>query len=300
GPASHSVAELSRLMIGDEPPQIARRPPEYGSTALRVEGLELPKQHEFGVALRAVSLQVRAGEILGVAGVTGNGQSELLAALAGETLLASASHLELFGVDLRKLGPAQRRALGLRYVPEERLGVATVPSLSLSENVLLTRRPREKSSGFVPWGALRALTSELLRRFGVKASGPEANAASLSGGNLQKYVVGREVGARPTLLMLAQPTWGVDVGAAASIKGELFALRDAGAALLIVSEDLDELFELSDTLCVMANGSLSPLVDASIATRSQIGEWMSGLWQGALAAASTDERSELARAHAKN
>jgi simple sugar transport system ATP-binding protein len=299
-PATRSVASLSRLMIGNEPPPIERRPPEYGATVLRVEGLDVPKRDDFGVSLRGVTFSLRAGEILGVAGVTGNGQKELLAVLSGEDLSATGGRIELFGNDVMRLGPSRRRALGLRYVPEERLGVATVPSQSLSENMLLTRRAGRRSP-WVPWRALDTLTSALLRRFDVKASGPHASAASLSGGNLQKYVIGREIEAKPKVLLVAQPTWGVDVGAAASIKRELVALRDTGAALLIVSEDLDELFELSDTLCVMANGALSPALSASQATRSRIGEWMSGLWlDRAEPLTAASERNAVAEPHAEN
>jgi simple sugar transport system ATP-binding protein len=131
--------------------------------------------------------------------------------------------------------------------------------------------------------AMQSLAASLIERFNVKAGGPAAAARSLSGGNLQKFIVGREIDANPKLLIVSQPTWGVDVGAAAQIRGELLALRDAGCALLVVSEELDELFEISDRLVVIAQGRLSPSVPASMATVEQIGEWMSGLWPRQLA-----------------
>jgi simple sugar transport system ATP-binding protein len=118
----------------------------------------------------------------------------------------------------------------------------------------------------------------LIERFKVKAGGPGAAARSLSGGNLQKFIVGREIDAAPKLLIVSQPTWGVDVGAAAQIRGELLALRDAGCAVLVVSEELDELFEISDRLLVMAQGRISPSTPTAQATIERIGEWMSGLW----------------------
>src|SRR6185369_8602444 len=118
----------------------------------------------------------------------------------------------------------------------------------------------------------------LIERFKVKAGGPGAAARSLSGGNLQKFIVGREIDASPKLLVVSQPTWGVDVGAAAQIRGELLKLRDAGCALLIVSEELDELFEITDRLHVMAQGRLSPSVASAQAGVEMIGQWMSGLW----------------------
>jgi general nucleoside transport system ATP-binding protein len=122
------------------------------------------------------------------------------------------------------------------------------------------------------------LAQELIRRFNVKAGGPAAAAKSLSGGNLQKFIVGREIDVNPKLLIVSQPTWGVDVGAAAQIRGELLALRDKGCALLVVSEELDELFEICDRLVVIAQGKVSPSVKTSEATTLMIGEWMSGLW----------------------
>jgi simple sugar transport system ATP-binding protein len=125
------------------------------------------------------------------------------------------------------------------------------------------------------------MTLELIERFNVKASGPQALAKSLSGGNLQKFIMGREIDAEPRVLLVSQPTWGVDVGAAAQIRGELLKLRDAGCAILVVSEELDELFEISDRLMVMAKGCLSPSVPIDQASVDQIGIWMSGLWDQA-------------------
>jgi simple sugar transport system ATP-binding protein len=164
-------------------------------------------------------------------------------------------------------------------VPEERLGRGAVPTLGLAHNLLLTRR--ETVSGPLGWldlGALRAQAQAIIDQYKVKASGPQAAAKSLSGGNLQKFIVGREIEAKPALLIVSQPTWGVDVGAAAQIRGEILALRDAGCAVLVVSEELDELFEISDRLHVMAKGRLSPSLSRAEATVERIGEWMSGLW----------------------
>ena len=128
---------------------------------------------------------------------------------------------------------------------------------------------------------MRQLAADLIARFNVKAGGPGAAAKSLSGGNLQKFIVGREIDAGPKLLIVSQPTWGVDVGAAAQIRGALLQLRDEGCALLVVSEELDELFEISDRLLVIAQGRMSPSVPVAEATVEQIGIWMSGLWDGA-------------------
>jgi simple sugar transport system ATP-binding protein len=171
-------------------------------------------------------------------------------------------------------------------VPEERLGRGAVPSLSLSQNLLLTRSEAVGAGGWVRMGALADQARSIIDRFKVKASGPDAAAQSLSGGNLQKFIVGREISANPKLLIVSQPTWGVDVGAAAQIRAEILALRDAGCAVLVVSEELEELFELSDRLHVIAKGRLSPSVARAEATVERIGEWMSGLWPDSVSAVS--------------
>jgi simple sugar transport system ATP-binding protein len=168
--------------------------------------------------------------------------------------------------------------MGQYFVPEERLGRGAVPTLSLAHNLLLSRRDSLGAGGWIRVGALKAQAADIIRRYNVKANGPTAAAKSLSGGNLQKFIVGREIEAKPKLLIVSQPTWGVDVGASAQIRGEILALRDAGCAVLVVSEELDELFEICDRLHVIARGRLSPSVDRAAASIEQVGEWMSGLW----------------------
>ena len=174
--------------------------------------------------------------------------------------------------------PRARRAAGLHFVPEERLGRGAVPSLSLAENTLLTRTGAVRPSGWIDTRSVTTLARQLIQSFNVKAGGPGVPASSLSGGNLQKFIVGREIEAGPKLLIVSQPTWGVDVGAAAQIRANLVALRDSGCAVLVVSEELDELFEVADRLHVIAKGRLSPSLDRADATIERIGEWMSGLW----------------------
>jgi simple sugar transport system ATP-binding protein len=284
-PTTASNAELSRLMIGAEPPRLEHRALRAGAPALELKGLRLEQPDPFGVALDGIELVVRAGEIVGIAGVSGNGQRELCAALSGERRGAPAGSIRLFGQDITDATPRARRSQGLRFVPEERLGRATVTTLSLAENTLLTRSECVRPNGFIKRRAVRDLARKLIQAFGVKSRGEGAPARSLSGGNLQKFIVGREIEATPRVLVVSQPTWGVDVGAAAQIRGELLKLRDAGSAVVVVSEELDELFEVSDSLVVMAGGRLSPPVPAHAATALAIGEWMSGLWPGATAPA---------------
>ncbi|MFT0545824.1 ABC transporter ATP-binding protein [Allopusillimonas ginsengisoli] len=281
-PRNESAASLSRLMIGAEPPAIAHVQRVPGRVMLDVRDLSLPKAHPFATALNHVSFNVSEGEIVGVAGVSGNGQQELLAALSGEDTRAPSDSIWLDGEPAGGRSAAWRRARGLGLVPEERLGRGAVPELSLAQNMLLSHQgPATVRHGFVRSGAIRDLAAGIISRFSVKAAGPGAAAASLSGGNLQKYIIGREVTRGPSVLLVAQPTWGVDVGAAAQIRSELLALRNAGCAILVISEELDELFELSDTLIVMAKGRMSPAIPRSQATLDQLGQWMSGLWQDA-------------------
>ncbi len=280
-PRQESNASLSRLMIGAEPPPLAHQERAPGATLLAVQDLRLPRESLFGVDLAGVSLQVRAGEVVGIAGVSGNGQRELLFALSGEDRRAPAGAITIAGQPGGRLRPFRRRALGLHFVPEERLGRGAVPELSLAHNLLLTRRESVGPLGWLKMRALRRQSAGIIERFRVKAGGPQAAARSLSGGNLQKYIMGREIDARPQLLIVSQPTWGVDVGAAAQIRGEILALRDAGCAVLVVSEELEELFEICDRLHVMAKGRLSPSVARQAASVEQIGQWMSGLWPGA-------------------
>ena len=286
-PTKETNASLSRLMIGAEPPQLQHIQAKLGGTVLEVKGLSVPKADPFATALADIGFAVRAGEIVGIAGVSGNGQQELMAALSGEDLRAPAGSIQLFGQDIAHDSPRKRRKEGLHFVPEERLGRGAVPTLSLAQNTLLTRTGTVNRSGWVRTGDVKQLAEALIRRFNVKAGGPGAAAKSLSGGNLQKFIVGREIDANPKLLIVSQPTWGVDVGAAAQIRGELLRLRDEGCAVLVVSEELDELFDLSDRLHVMAKGQLSPSVDRADATVERIGEWMSGLWH-------TDVQTHLA------
>ncbi|WP_332814250.1 ABC transporter ATP-binding protein [Ramlibacter sp.] len=287
-PREESNASLSRMMIGAEPPELEHHDRQPGEVVLQVQGLALKRESPFGIDLEGVGFEVRAGEVVGIAGVSGNGQRELLYALSGEDRRARPDAIRLGGQPAGRLGPSHRRHLGLHFVPEERLGRGAVPSLGLAHNLMLTRTDAVGRSGWVDVQALRRQAADIIRRFNVKAGGPDAAAQSLSGGNLQKFIVGREIDARPKLLVISQPTWGVDVGAAAQIRSEILALRDAGCAVLVVSEELEELFEVSDRLHVIAKGRLSPSLPRAQATVQKIGEWMSGLWDAPAAVAARE------------
>jgi simple sugar transport system ATP-binding protein len=280
-PREESNASLSRLMIGAEPSALALTPRAPGELVLSVKGLSLSTQDPFVIDLDGIDLQVRSGEVVGLAGVSGNGQRELMWALSGEDTRAPADCIKVAGQSAGRMDPQRRRSLGLHFVPEERLGRGAVPSMSLAHNLLLTRHESLGKGGWIRMKDLAEQACGVIERFKVKASGPDAAARSLSGGNLQKFIVGREISAAPKLLIVSQPTWGVDVGAAAQIRGEILALRDAGCAVLVVSEELEELFEISDRLHVIAKGRLSPSLPRQDATVERIGEWMSGLWPDA-------------------
>ncbi len=278
-PRAESNASLSRMMIGAEPPALTIKPRQAGEVVLELQDLSLAKSEPFGVDLERINMQVRSGEVVGIAGVSGNGQRELMWALSGEDARAPGQgQVRLRGQNISGKGPSRRRRMGLHFVPEERLGRGAVPSMSLAHNLLLTRSESLGPGGWIRTGALASQAQRLIERFRVKAGGPHAPAQSLSGGNLQKFIVGREIDAEPLLLIVSQPTWGVDVGAAAQIRGEILALREKGCAVLVVSEELDELFEICDRLHVMAKGRLSPSIERAQATVEQIGAWMSGLW----------------------
>jgi len=276
-PRQESTASLARMMIGSDLPHPVHRDAHAGAAALVVDALDLRADDPFGTTLRAISFDVREGEIVGIAGVSGNGQRELLAALSGERTLARANAVRVCGTAAGRLDASQRRVLGLAFIPEERLGRGAVPEMSLADNALLTaRRTDLVSRGFIRTAAVRAFAERTIATFGVKASGPDAAAQSLSGGNLQKYIVGREIGRQPKVLIAAQPTWGVDVGASAQIRQALIDLRDRGVAVLVVSEELDELFEICDRLAVIAEGRMSPAKPIRDTSAEEIGLLMAG------------------------
>ncbi|MGZ3253626.1 MAG: ABC transporter ATP-binding protein [Burkholderiaceae bacterium] len=277
-PRQETAASLSRMMIGSELPALKAGTHAAGKVMLSANHLSLAKSHPFATELKDISFDLCAGEILGVAGVSGNGQQELLAALSGEDPRTESDAVLLEGLPVGHMDAAQRRERGLGFVPEERLGRGAVPEMSLANNVLLSHQSAATiTRGLIKTSAISAIAASIIQRFNVKAGGPQAIAKSLSGGNLQKFIVGREIMRNPRVLLVAQPTWGVDVGAAAQIRAELIAMRDAGCAVLVISEELDELFEISDRLMVIAKGRVLPAIPTEKATVDQIGLWMSGL-----------------------
>ena len=276
-PRATSSREMAELMVGQvlESPVRASRP--EGKIVLDLHALSAPAPHRFGTALKEIDLRVRAGEVVGIGGVAGNGQDELLAALSGEMPVRD-DMLLLDGLPIGRMTVPARRAAGLLCAPEERMGHAAAPDMTLTENAALTGVVRKDLArrGFLNWPAARAFAEEVIAAFDVRTPGPANTAASLSGGNLQKFVIGREILQAPRVLVVNQPTWGVDASAAAAIRQALLDLAEAGTALIVISQDLDELMEISDRFAALNEGRLSDSRPAQGLAVEEIGLMMGG------------------------
>ncbi|MBT3331586.1 MAG: ABC transporter ATP-binding protein [Rhodospirillaceae bacterium] len=273
-PREETAHDLARLMIGEDFSQASKSgTAQFGAPRLRVRNLHMAATAIHGTDITNLSLDVAAGEILGIAGVAGNGQNTLLAALSGEQLADDAATIEIEGQDAGQLGPRRRRRLGLAFVPEERLGHGAVPEMSLVDNALLTGYDRQDllSRGSIMFARTRDYAERIVNSFQVVAGGIGANASSLSGGNLQKFIIGRELLQQPKILVVAHPTWGVDAGAAAAIHTALLELAEQGTAILVVSQDLDELLQISDRIAVLTAGRLSECMMTAAVDVTQIG-----------------------------
>ena len=275
-PREESNESLARMMVGGELRECQLTPQPAGETQLELQGLTLSSNDPFGTSLRDIHLDVRAGEIVGIAGVSGNGQRELLAALSGETRSAPGA-LRLCGQPAGSLDPSQRRKLGLSFVPEERLGRGAVPEMHLADNALLTAYDAGLvRHGMVRSDAARTFARDTISQFAVKCGSELSLARTLSGGNLQKFIVGRETRLQPKVMVVAQPTWGVDIGASQLIRQALIDLRNRGAAVLVISEELDELYSICDRLAVLSRGRLSPIRRTADLPVEVVGVWMTG------------------------
>ncbi len=279
-PRDHDAHDLARMMIGrDMPEPVPAVVMPEGERRLEVKSLSHVPGSPFAMPLRDVSLSVSSGEILGIAGISGNGQSELSELISGEIRLSRAErdNIRMMGHAVGDLDPAARRKLGFAFVPEDRLGRGAVPELSLARNTLLTaHRFGLVRHGLVDQAGATGFAETCIRDFDVRTSGPQAEAGALSGGNLQKFIVGREIMLAPKLLFVAQPTWGVDIGAASAIRQRLINLRNAGIAILVISEEIEELFELCDHIQVIHKGRLSPPLVKRETRPEEIGRYMIG------------------------
>ncbi len=277
-PRDVSAAELAEMMVGESVADLVHRPPRPDSaTMLAVSGLGVRPAGVHGVPLDQISLEVRAGEVVCIAGVAGNGQSEFYAALSGEEGRVEVGTIRIGDEDVTHRDINARRRAGAAFVPEARLGQATLPNASLSENIVLSWHATEDLGGtFLNTARLSAVAQQVIRDFDVRVPEADPMARKLSGGNLQKYIVGREIERGPRLLVIDQPSWGVDAKAAAMIRQTLLDLAEKGMAVLVITQDLDEAFELADRIAVMRGGRLSATLKPAETTRTAIGLMMTG------------------------
>ncbi len=282
-PREETAASLARMMVGADI-GIVKAGAARATTVPRlvIKDLSLEPDDPHGTYLKNISLEVKGGEILGIAGVAGNGQDEIFAALSGERLSGAESNIVIDGEAAGLMSVTQRRRLGAAFVPEERLGHGTAPRMRLSENALLTGHAASHmvSHGFIDKPATLETVDKTTKTFDVRKAKRDPEAASLSGGNLQKFIVGREILREPGVLVVSQPTWGVDAGAAAVIRQALLDLSGRGTAVLVISQDLDELAEISDRIAVMFHGHLSEPIPAASANREKLGLLMGGSTAG--------------------
>lgn len=269
--------KLAQMMVGREMPNVQRKQAKIsGQIALRLK--DVWAKSERGVdALRGVNLEIKAGEILGVAGVAGNGQAELIDVLTGLHWVSSGS-ITLNGNDITLLNARGLFEAGVAHIPEDRNHMGVVPSLSVAENMVL-RQYRYKpftKSGLLDWNAVKNFAEKSIKAYEVSTPSKDTVTRLLSGGNVQKVILARELSGEPKLVVASHPTYGLDVSATALTHELLLKQRERGAAVLLVSEDLDELFKLSDRIAVMFAGHVVAVVDAESANLEEIGLMMAG------------------------
>jgi simple sugar transport system ATP-binding protein len=276
-PAETSREQLAEMMVG-RPVKLAPDKPEIelGEARLAVHDLSVRGDRDH-TAVDGISFQVRAGEILGIAGVSGNGQRELAEAVAGLRPPDRGS-IRLDDVEVAGASPREIRAAGLAYVPEERMRDGAIGAFTISENLMLLDHdsPDYSRRGWLDLGALNERAEQLVKRFDVKTPSVHTATRSLSGGNIQKVIMAREITSGPAVLVAAQPTRGVDIGAAEYIHHQLVEQRGAGTAIVVISEDLDEVLALADRVAVMFEGRIVGVVDRADCTPEGLGLLMAG------------------------
>jgi general nucleoside transport system ATP-binding protein len=271
-----SAKDLARMIVGrDVLLRVEKTDAKPKDVVLDVRGLKISGKH--GAALDDVSFTVRGGEIVGIAGIEGNGQTELVEALAGLCKVSSGT-VDFEGVDVTNLSARRLKELGIAHIPEDRHRRGLLLNSNLAENAILGvhYRPPMAAGGFMSGSAIEKRINEIVENFDVRPPLPELPAKSLSGGNQQKLIIGREFELNPKLLLVSQPTRGVDIGAIEFIHRKLIALRDAGTAVLLVSAELEEVTALADRLLVMREGKIVGEVDPRTATTEEIGLMMTG------------------------
>jgi len=285
-PQQSSTRDMAEIMVGNAVDWIERRTASdaHGSSLPLFELVRLNRRaaSAFATPLRDIHLSVRPGEILGIAGISGNGQEELAEALSGEWLAADPGMIRLNGRNIGHISPEHRRQMGIETVPEERNGHAAVPDMTMVENTFLTQHFRFASSA--SWlrrqlthpGLGRRITDAILKDSDVRTPHANPRANQLSGGNLQKFIMGRMLSTRPQVAVISQPTWGVDVGAATAIRRALLNLAEDGCAIILISQDLEEIFGLATRIAALHDGRLTESFPAQSLTAEDIGLMMGG------------------------
>jgi len=275
--AGMTKPQLASLMVGREVLFRLEKPP-HTPGAVRLALREVSALDNKGLrALHNISLQVRSGEIVGVAGVAGNGQSELAEIIAGLRPLASGV-IEVDALPLTADAPIHAIEAGIAYVPEDRNKTGSAPNLSVSDNLAVKsyRKPPLSGAIFLKRKAMRETAQESVRTFSILTPSVDQPVRKLSGGNLQKVILAREIGSQPRVLVASYPTRGLDIGATEAVRKILLAERNAGAAILLISEELDEIFGISDTIIVLYEGEIMGVLPAQNADRQQVGLMMAG------------------------
>lgn len=285
-PKKETAASLATMMVGEDIAEIKRsdnKSKKQSDVLLSVNNANIEQEDQFAVELKNINIEIKSGEIVGIAGVAGNGQNELFSLLSGEET-TTPDAVSIRGRQVGNLGVNERRELGAAFVPEERLGHGAVPNAALSQNMILTRHQSDKvafkkfgSIGYIWQEMVNKATKRVCDTMDVRKAGEDPVAGSLSGGNLQKYIMGRELDRQPSVLVVNQPTWGVDAGAAQRIRQTMIDLAKAGSAILVISQDLDEIIEMSDRIVVMHEGTLIEAGPAHSITREKIGLLMGGM-----------------------
>ncbi|MBX3531384.1 MAG: ABC transporter ATP-binding protein [Rhizobiaceae bacterium] len=272
--ADTDVHELAKLMVGREVLPPAVEPVPRGAVLMQLDGVSTAGP---GVRLDGVSLRLHGGEIVGIAGVSGNGQATLAALVAGMAAPSSGS-LSINGRPEAGWSPRAALAAGIGRIPEDRHSTGTIGDMTIAENVALEayRSPRFSKSGFLNGRAMRGFAEQVIGDYEVKCPGPDARIRLLSGGNMQKLILGRALDGDPAIILANQPTRGLDVGAVAYVQERLLAARARGAAVLLISEDLDEVLALADRIAVMYRGRLSEPFSRGEKTTAEIGAMMAG------------------------
>ncbi|MEM7140975.1 MAG: ABC transporter ATP-binding protein [Actinomycetota bacterium] len=276
-PEDATRERLAEMMVGREVRLAPDKPAlERGAVRLRIADLRVMGDRGTE-AVAGLDLEVAAGEIVGVAGVSGNGQRELAEAIAGLRAVSGGT-VEIDGAPVVGLAPSEVRRAGLGYVPEERMRDGAIGEFSVTENLMLIdhAEPEHARRGFLRLGPLRERASSLVERYAVKTPSTETSVKSLSGGNIQKLIMAREITAEPGVLVVAQPTRGVDIGAAEYIHERLIEQRSGDTAILVISEDLDEVLGLADRVAVMYAGRIVAVIDREDCTVEELGLLMAG------------------------